>query len=275
MTRWLREPLLHFAVLGAALFAAYALVRPASSGSSEIVVTQGQVASLVAQFQGTWQRAPSDDERRGLIDTYVREEVLYREGLALGLDRDDPVIRSRIKQKAEIIGEDALAVEPTDADLAGFLSANRAQFEIPADTTFEQIYFDPAKRGASLDGDVAKALAALRQGRSATDLGDRTMLAARLEHAMPPDVTAMFGPDFAKAIAAVPVGGWQGPVRSTYGVHLVRIVQRGTAQTPSLADAREVVTREWSRARAVEMREKFYQSLRRRYTVTIEPAGAR
>lgn len=96
------------------------------------MVSQGQVASLVAQFQGTWPRPPNDEERRALIDNFVREEVLYREGLALGLDRDDPVIRNRIKQKAEIIGEDALAVEPTDAELEALLAAHRAQFEIPA-----------------------------------------------------------------------------------------------------------------------------------------------
>ena len=271
MARWLREPLLHFAVLGAALFAADAALKPRDSDAQQVIVSSGQVASLVAQFQGTWQRAPSEDERRALIETWVRDEVLYREGLALGLDRDDPVIRNRIKQKAEVLGEDALAAEPTDTELEAYLAAHRAQFEIPAETTFEQVYFDPAKRGASLDADVAKALAALRQGPSETDLGDRTMLPARLEHALPPDVAATFGAQFAKTLATVPLGAWQGPVRSTYGVHLVRIVQRGTAKTPSLAEARAVVTREWARTRAVAMRERLYQSLRQRYTVTIEP----
>lgn len=273
MRRWLREPLLHFVVLGAAIFAAYALVRPSRSDSSEIVVSAGRMAAIEAQFRGVWQRPPTEAELRALVDNYVREEVLYREGVARGFDLDDPVIRSRVRQKVEILAEDALSADPTDADLAAYLAQHREQFEIPAAVSFEQVFFDPARRGASLDRDMAGALAALRRGAKAAALGDRTMLPGRMDHALTPDVNSTFGREFSENLARVSVGAWQGPVRSTYGAHLVRVIERGTPTMPSLADARDVVAREWTRARTVEMRERFYQSLLSQYTVTIEPAS--
>ncbi|HSF15097.1 MAG TPA: peptidylprolyl isomerase [Vicinamibacteria bacterium] len=273
MRRWLREPLLHFLVLGAALFAVYALVRPSRSDSSEIVVSAGRVAAIEAQFRGVWQRPPTEAELAALVDTYVREEVLYREGVARGFDLDDPVIRNRVRQKVEFLAEDTFSAEPTDADLAAYLAQHREQFEIPAAVSFEQVFFDPARRGAGLDRDVAEALAALGRGAAAAGLGDRTILPGRMEHALPPDVSSTFGREFSANLDGVPVGVWHGPVRSTYGTHLVRVIERGTPTMPSLADARHVVAREWTRARTVEMRERFYQSLRSQFTVTIESAS--
>ena len=271
--RVLREPLLHFAVLGAALFVGYGLVKPSSSGSEEIVVSAGQVASLEAQFQATWRRPPTDDERRALIESYVREEVLYREGVALGLDRDDQVIRNRVKQKVEVLSEDSLSTEPTEADLAQYLAAHAAEFAIPPPVTFEQVYFDPGRRGANLDRDLTAALAALRGGRGAQGIGDSTLLTARMDNALPSDIAARFGAEFAQGAATLPAGQWQGPIRSTYGFHLVRVIARGVPVVPTLADARDLVVREWNRARAVQVREQFYRSLRQRYTVTVEPAA--
>jgi hypothetical protein len=271
--RVLREPLLHFAVLGAALFVAYGLLRPSSADADTIVVTSGQVASLEAQFVSAWQRPPTDQERRAIIESHVRDEVLYREGLALGLDRDDPVIRSRVKQKVEVLSQDALGVEPTEADLAQYLAAHAEAFAIPPEVTFEQVYFDPARHGATADRDIAAVLAALRGGRGAQGLGDQTLLTARMDNALPSDVAARFGSEFAQGIAALPTGPWQGPVRSTYGLHIVRVIHRGKPVVPTLTDARDLVAREWSRARAVDMREQFYRSLRQRYTVTIEPSA--
>ena len=140
----------------------------------------------------------------------MREEVLVREGLALGLDRDDQVIRNRIRQKVEVLSEDSLAVEPTDADLAKYLAARPDRFAIPAPVTFEQVYFDPAVRGDRLDRDVADALSALRSGARVTSLGDRTMLAPRLDNALPSDTSARFGTEFARQIEKAAAGrvGW-------------------------------------------------------------------
>jgi hypothetical protein len=273
MRRVLREPLLHFAVLGAALFFAYGLVRPATTDSDEIVVSAGQLASLEAQFLATWRRPPTDDERRAAIESYVREEVLYREGVALGLDRDDPVIRNRVKQKVEVLSEDALTAEPTEADLAQYLAAHPEQFAIPGAMTFEQIYFNPATRGAAIDRDLAAALAALRSGHASAGLGDRTMLAPRMDKALPTDIAGRFGEEFARGLSRQPAGQWQGPLRSTYGMHLVRVVSQEPPTPPTLDVSRDLVAREWHRAKMVAVREQFYRSLRQRYKVTIETAA--
>src|SRR5262245_51458311 len=158
----LREPLLHFAVLGAALFGVYRFVAPTQSDTSTIVISTEQIASIAAQFSGAWQRPPSREELERLIEARVRDEVLYREGLAIGLDRDDPVVRNRVKQKMEVLSEDALNAEPTDAELQAYLDAHTDQFALPASVSFQQIYFDPARRGRGLDIDARRARAVLR-----------------------------------------------------------------------------------------------------------------
>lgn len=268
--RLVAEPLLHFAVLGAALFAAYGALAPAIPDDRRIVVTAGQVAALEAEFRASRQRLPEAHERQALLDNFVRDEVLYREGLALGLDRDDAVIRNRVKLRMEFMAEDTLTVEPTDADLAAYLAAHRDEFEIPGVVTFDQVYFDPGRRGDGVDKTVIAARDALRRGQPAA--GDRTMLAPRMTDATPAEVTAAFGVAFATALAAVPAGTWEGPVPSSFGVHLVRVTRRGEPSMPSLADARAVVAREWARARAVAMKDEYYRALLKRYDVTIDPA---
>jgi len=266
--RLLREPLLHFAVLGAALFAAYAVLAPAASGGSAIVVSADQIASISARFRATWQRPPSSEELAALIENHIREEVLYREGLALGLDLDDPVIRNRVKQKMEIFSEDAMSVEPTDADLQQYMDAHRQVFELPAPMTFEQVYFDPEKRGERLASDTRRALDELRAGRSAG--GDATLLPQRMDRAQPADISSAFGPGFEAVLREAPVGQWS-EARSSFGSHVVRVIWRGAATMPTLADARDVVRREWTRAHTVSARDRLYRSLRERYTITVAP----
>jgi len=116
--RILREPLLHFLLLGLALFTYYGRVAPDDDGKRRIVVTQAEVDLLATQFQGTWNRPPTPAELNGLVDSYVRDEILYREGVALGLDRDDAVIKRRVRQKLDVLFEESIAQNPaTDADL--------------------------------------------------------------------------------------------------------------------------------------------------------------
>ena len=147
MTRWLKEPLLHFAVLGLGLFALYRLASDdAGEAAQEIVVDAPRIAALAEQFVRTWRRPPSAAELDGLVQSYVRDEVLYREGLALGLDRDDPVIRSRIRLKMEVLG-DGPETDVTDADLQEWLDAHAHRYAVPARHDVRQVFFDPARRG--------------------------------------------------------------------------------------------------------------------------------
>jgi PPIC-type PPIASE domain len=270
--RLLREPLVHFALLGAALFGAYRLIAPPASDASEIVITADRIASITAQFTASHGgRPPHEDELREAVDAYVRDEMLYREGLALGLDRDDPVVRNRIRQKAELLSEDALTSVPSDRDLETYLAEHQAEFNVPARVSFQQIYIDPGRhRRDDLTMVVTSVRKALALGRKPGTLGDRTLLPATMADALPHDVEAAFGNGFARQLAALDDDGWQGPLTTSYGLHLVRIIRRGEPIRATLADARDVVAREWSRAHTAKRKEQFYRMLAERYTVRVE-----
>ena len=270
--RLIREPLLHFALLGGAIFAAYAAFAPVKPESSRIVITESQIVSIEAQFRNTWQRPPSREELTALTENYVREEVLYREGIALGLDRDDPVIRGRVKQKVEVLSEDMLNTEPTEADLKNYFASRRELFEEPPAFTFEQVYFDPARHGSGLSIEVSAALAGLHAGKQADSFGDSTMLAPRMENALPHDIAVVFGDEFTAGIRNLQVGQWMGPIRSSFGLHLVRVTKQRPARTPLFAEVRDQLAREWNRTRSVEVKNAFYRNLRKRYSVEIERA---
>jgi hypothetical protein len=272
LKRLLREPLLHFAVLGALLFALHHAVSPRDMGArGEIVVTRGQIESLASGFERTWQRPPSDSELAGLVEGWVRDEVLYREGLALGLDRDDIVVRKRVGQKLEFLSEGAMEAAPSDAELAAWLAAHAADYALPATTSFEQAYFDHSRHRDSLARDLERA----RKGGAPLEAGDPTLLPARVDGASPNEIETRFGPGFAKAIAEIAPGDWVGPIESSYGVHLVRVTARSAGRTATLAEVRDRVARDWASARAREQKDALYQKLRASYRVEIEsPAVA-
>jgi hypothetical protein len=275
MNKLLREPLLHFLLLGAAIFAAYSLLSKRSSEEpGRIVITQGQIANLADGFAKTWQRPPTDQELAGLVRDHVREEIYYREAVALGLDKDDTVIRRRLRQKMEFISDDIAAqTEPTDAELNAYLKAHPARFPVEQRFTFRQVYLNPDKHRANLAGDTAQLLAQLRQSGDKVDLsvvGDAFLL----EHdftAMPSgEVSKQFGEPFAAKLSELSLGQWQGPAESGYGVHLVKISERSEGRLPALADVRDVVRREWDNDRRQEANEKYFQGLSKRYVVSIE-----
>jgi len=273
MARLVREPFVHFAVLGAAIFIAYRALAPASVNDAEIVVTADRIAALGAQFSGTHNgRPPNDEELRRLVDHHVRDEMLYRDAIALGLDRDDPVVRNRILQKAEILRGDALSVEPDDAELQRYLDAHRDEFDIPARVSFEQIYFDPSKDGDNVDAVVARARRSLAGG-AGVEASDRSLLPAAMSRVSPGDISAQFGEVFTQALALIHDDAWHGPVVTTFGVHLVRITWRGEPTRATLDNARVVIAREWTRAHAEDMKEQFYRELATRYTVRVDPAA--
>jgi hypothetical protein len=274
--RLLREPLLHFLVLGALLFGLYQWLGGPAAGASgnEIVITGGRIRNLTDTFTRTWQRPPTADEFDGLVQDYIREEVLYREGVALGLDRDDTIIRRRLRQKLEFVSEDAAnAVEPTDAELTEFLAQNADAYRVESRLTFTQVFMDPSKRGDRLEADAASLLDALRTRGERLDpatLGDSLMLDSRYETATEDDIARLFGAAFEAALRDQPVGEWVGPLKSGYGAHLVRIEARMPGRMAALAEVRDAVARDWSAARRQQLLDEQYQQLRSRYRVRIE-----
>jgi PPIC-type PPIASE domain len=266
--RILREPLLHFLLLGLAVFAYYGRVAPDDDGKRRIVVTQGEVDLLTTQFQGTWSRPPGPVELHGLVDSYVRDEILYRQGVALGLDRDDAVIKRRVRQKLDVLFEESVAQNPaTDADLQAYLDANPAAFRKPAIVSFDQIYFGS---GADTQHRLEQARASLARGADPATLGQATLLPSH-EDAMPLDLVARdFGTEFAGQLAQVPVNEWSGPVLSGFGAHLVRVNSLQAARVPALADARDLVAREWENERRKEAHAVALAKLRQQYEVEIQ-----
>jgi hypothetical protein len=266
----LRQPLLHFIVLGAGFFIAYGLIsKPDSSGAPEkIVVTVGQVEHLAAGFAKVWQRPPIDSELKGLIDDWVREEIATREAMALGLDKDDTVIRRRLQQKLEFVSEDvAMQAAPTDADLNAYLREHADTFRVEPKFTFSQVYLNPEKHGANLTRDTNQLLAQLNQAGGEVDpaaVGDPLLLAHQFEALPGSEVAKQFGDKFMTRLSELSPGQWHGPVESSYGVHLVRVSERSEGSLPALEDVRDSVRREWANTRRLQAKAEFYQDLLKR-----------
>ena len=209
-----------------------------------------------------------------LIRDYVREEVFAREAVALGLDKEDTIIRRRLRQKLEFVSEDVAAhAEPTDEQLRAYLKAHPEAFRGDRRFTFSQVYLDPQRRGANLASDAAQILAQLRRSGSKADieaLGDSLMLEQEFKSLPASEAVKQFGENFAAKLGEIQAGQWQGPIESGFGVHLVFMNKRTDGALPALEQVRAEVRREWSNARRMEANEKFYQILRQRYVVTIE-----
>lgn len=274
IVRLLQEPLFHFFVFGGLIFLIYAAVSGPVSGPVEVIVVGPErIKQLTARFEAVWRRPPGDDELRGLIDDFVREEIYYREGLALGLDRNDTIIRRRLRQKMEFLtdtGADLL--EPAAGELETHLAANAQIFLRPARLAFEQVFLGEHP----LEGSIEVSLNALRSDPESdpSAWSKRTLLPARLELSPPDVVDGTFGNGFFERLAELPTGEWGGPVSSAYGMHLVRINELEPARMPALEEVRDAVLRDWKTRKAQELRELHYASLKQRYRVEIRDTNA-
>lgn len=279
-SRLLREPLVHFLAIGAALFALQAWrggLPGAAPGAARtgpdpvVVVTRDDVAKLVTQFERTWQRAPTPEERDGLVEDFVRNEVCYREALAMGLDRDDEVIRRRMRMKLEFVLEDVRALaDPTDDDLRAHLEAHRDRYLSEPDVSFLQVFVSADRKDGDPAARAQHALERLRGGASPDTVGDRTLLPPESPLAPLSRARDDFGEDFARALRDLAPGAWSGPVRSGYGLHLVYVRERREARVPELSEIRDAVERDWVTARQRELRDAAYAKMRQRYTVRVE-----
>jgi len=274
LTTLLREPLLHFLLIGAALFLFYNLQNEGSIDNDRIVISKAQINHLVMLWKKNRQRAPTQTELDSLIKQQVREEVMVREALAMGLDKNDGIIRRRLAQKIEFITSDLAALaEPSDTELSNYLSTHSEQFSLPAKIDFVQVFINPEKRGIKTDDYANGLLLKLTQKRKNNDLvvlGDSRMLGQKYEQVTEHDVSRLFGKKFANKLFTLPVGSWQGPTQSGYGLHLVRIDHKTKNQLPELNAVREKVHAEWQAQQSQDMDEVFYESLRQRYEIVIE-----
>ncbi|MFZ7126648.1 MAG: peptidyl-prolyl cis-trans isomerase [Desulfobacterales bacterium] len=283
MKRILKEPLLHFLILGAGLFLLYgwkggpALPAGGSSASPslQVVVTQNDIRQMAETFAKTWQRPPTEAELQGLIESFVRDEITYREALAAGLDRDDSVIRRRLRLKMEFIYEDIAAQrEPTEEELQAYMERHPDTYRHETQLGFRQVFVDADRRGAQAESEARAILGRLNSGGDPNVAGDPFLLGTYFPQAVVSDIAGRFGPDFAAALLALTPGQWAGPLRSGFGWHLIRVEERIDAWVPGLDEIREVVEQDWARARQQELRDAAYARLRERYKVVVESSPA-
>ncbi len=258
------------------LFGVYELVAKGSGETPDkIIVSASQIANLGEGFAQTWRRPPSQEELHGLVENYIRDEVFYRAGRAAGLDRDDPVVRRRVRQKMEFLAEEISIPEPTDRQLMDYLNSHPERFRTDDRVTFHQIFLNPSRRAGTIDGDLQQVKAALSNANRTMDEvmpGDPFLAGAEFTALSLRDTAATFGESFAQQVFAAEQGRWQGPIASTYGLHFIFVDERTNGIVPSLDSARAAVRREWANARRVEAEQKLYQSLRDKYEIIVEGA---
>ncbi len=272
LLRLLREPLLHFLAIGGLIFLLFAAVDDTRDALTDvIVVTPERIDRLAAGFSSVWKRMPTDDELDALIDEHVREEVYYRVALALGLDRNDTIVRRRLRQKMEFLTDSgADLLQPAAGELEAYIAANEQAFRRGPRLAFQQIYLGETPGPES----IARSLNAV-QSDPATDpsaLGERTLLPAGLGLSPPNAIDGVFGRGFFERLAELPPGVWAGPVSSAFGLHLVRVLDSPPARTPPLEEIRDNVLRNWKAAKGRELRELYYARLRERFIVEIRRA---
>ena len=275
MRRWLREPALQFLLIGTGLFLAYGWLHGRASFSRDtIVITEGRIEQLAAGFAGLHRRPPTREELDGMVQDAVREEVLYREAMALHLDADDVIVRRHLAQKLQFVSEDTHPVaEPTQAQLRDFLAQHPQQFQAERGYSFTQVFLNPQRHGSQLQADAQRLLAALRTAPDDAALvkgGDPFLLDSHFERLPAGETARLFGVDFEKALQTTATGQWQGPVTSSLGTHLVLLRLRDEPGPPRLADIQAEVRRAWMNEQRELANARFYAELRRRYDVKVE-----
>jgi len=274
-----KEPLLHFLLIGAVLFLVYgwrgnsASVpgRQAGTPTAQIVVTRDALDQMNSLFAKTWQRQPTEEEVKRLIEDFVRNEIYYREAIAIGLDRDDEVLKRRVRQRMEFIYEDITSwAEPTDEDLKAFMKKHPEKYLADPQIAFRQVYISAYKRGKSAESDARQVLAQLTAGADPDSVGDSTMLQAEVGLSSLWDIRKQFGDEFGKTLLDLKPGAWAGPIRSGFGLHLVFVKERLGGRLPDLKEVRETVKRDWTAERQKELKDAAYAKIRERYSVTVE-----
>ena len=275
MRRWLREPALQFLLIGTGLFLAYGWLHGRASFTRDtIVITEGRIEQLAAGFAGLHRRPPTREELDGMVQDAVREEILYREAMALHLDADDVIVRRHLAQKLQFVSEDTHPVpEPTQAQLRDFLAQHPQQFQAERGYSFTQVFLNPQRHGSQLQADAQRLLAALRTAPDDAALvkgGDPFLLDSHFERLPAGETARLFGVDFEKALQTTATGQWQGPVTSSLGTHLVLLRLRDEPGPPQLADIQAEVRRAWMNEQRELANARFYAELRRRYDVKVQ-----
>ena len=269
-----KEPLLHFLLLGALIFIAYGFMNADTPSDDEIVVSLAQQKQLVNAFTVTWKRPPTSKEFQGIVENWIREEIAYREAVAMELDSNDSIIRRRLRQKLELLADDIVSiVEPTNEELEQYLAENSSDYLDEPHYSLQQIFFSIDSRGEATQQDAEQALLLLQTDDMLTNpqnLGDSMLFAYRLENKSESELSKLFGREFVLGLERIEPGDWQGPIQSAYGLHLIKIDQYQPGRALSLEEVKNEVKRDWHNQMRQRAIDTLYEQLGGRYTIIIE-----
>lgn len=269
----LREPLLHFMVLGALIYLGAVVLNDQEVQEQQIVVSSGKIKQLTTLYTKTWQRPPSDQELANVVQEYVLEQAAYYQGVQLGLDKNDIVITRRVRQKLDFIAEEHIA-RPTMTDeiLTAYLHNNGDKFRLESSLSFKQVYLNPQRHGDSLANEVQQLLTQLTKAptQNINQIGDRYLFKSSYPLQQHSRLQAIFGKNFIETLEQLTPGSWHGPVYSSFGSHLVYIEQKQPGKLPVLAQIKTKVIKEWQNSQRQQSVKQYYRELLSRYPVTIE-----
>jgi len=280
-TRLFTEPLIQFLIVGAGIYGAYALFgTPEENFRDTLVhVDSNRINAFISEWESRWNRPPTQQEIDGLIQSYIREDVLYRQAVAMGLNEDDPITRRRMAQKLEFLTSDlAMMVQPEAGELELYFEQNKEPYRQPDRLTFSQVFLDPdAREDATLDD--AAALLAQLQAAGVPDVqtleaGDQNMLQSYFQSATEMDVTRQMGTAFTTSVLALEPGKWHGPVLSGYGVHLVYVYDHQKAPPAEFENVKAAVLENWQIGKREQFNADFLESLKSRYEIVIDEIPA-
>lgn len=273
------EPLVHFLLIGAGIYAVYGALSTGEADNDErtVTVAAGEIQALTDQWIRSMSRPPTEDELDSIIQRHVRVQILYREALAMGMDKGDVVIERRLAQKVEMLAQGLMTPEePSEEELIAWYAENSDRFKRPDLYTITQIFFDPDKRGAATLDDARAAIDKLnaldRLPPDFSDYGDRLMLESYYANVSTLELSKLFGMTFAKQIVELELGVWQGPVLSGYGAHVVQVSDEVLVPLPAIDDVKQQITEEWMARQVNNLSERFIEKLISRYEVIIEEA---
>lgn len=281
MRKLIKEPLVQFLLIGACIYAAYAFFGAPGEEESErtVYISEERIENLSAMWERRWNRPPTDAELVGLVRAWLREDLLYREALAMSLDDDDHIIRRRLAQKLEFLTNDiAQMLEPTESELEAFFLENQERFRAPDLITFSHVFFNPDTRGDATLDNAAQALERLQAAGEPdgeiVNEGDRFMLQNYFARASEFNIRRAMGSGFAESVMRLEPGRWHGPLLSGFGTHLVYVFEFEPAPAPKLVDVRDEAINEWQRVQTERFDAEFLESLKGRYEIVIEAPDA-
>ena len=278
MKNIIKDPLFHFLLIGFAIFALYSVMNKDSTSSSTNVINVGasDIDQLKALWQKQWQRPPTKQELDGLVESHIREQVFYREALAMGLDKDDTIVRRRLMQKIEFLVADvSLPEEPEASALQKYYQNNLDRYREPARLSFSHIYFSVDQRGERAEQEAKAVLGSLiKTGANSNypaDYGDRFMLQSSYVDRTTEEIARDFGQQFVDQLTALSPQQWHGPVMSGYGLHLVYISNVEASRVSEFEEVKEQVKNDYLFELRKEANVKVYQKLRERYVINVTP----